>query len=146
MNNDLRTLQVLGIDYHTAALEVREAFSLDESASRSLLGQARSIPGLAEALILSTCNRTEFYLVAERGEQMATIADAWLNLLRTFRPQAPVHGRGLAFYHHADDSAVRHLLRVACGLESALLGDVNIHGQLKQAFNLARQCESVGPL
>lgn len=136
-------LAVLGVDFATAPLAVREGLSYDPPAARALLEGARTIPGLREAAIVSTCNRTEFYVVSTRGTSAAA---ALLQQVRRERPGAAPHGADCALVRLDGDDAAERLLRVACGLESAILGDTFIVRQLKTALGIASGAGTLGPV
>lgn len=128
----------LGINHHTAPLAVREqvAFQVDQL-RQALLGLTGSKP-VQEAAILSTCNRTELYCVAEDPEVAAT----WL---------AEYHrvDRGLIqpyLYRLPEADAIRHAFRVASGLDSMVIGEPQILGQMKDALRLAEEAGTLGPL
>ncbi len=131
------SLFVLGINHKTASVDVRErvAFSADqlELAYRSLSEQA----GAQEAVILSTCNRTEIYCF---GEQ--TQAEQLTQWLASFHDLAEPDVTQQSYLYQRDD-AVRHLIRVAAGLDSMVLGEPQILGQLKQAFTQAKRMGQV---
>ena len=130
-----------GVEFTTAPLAVREALRYDDAGSRALLDGVQAIDGVREAVVLSTCNRSEFYLVASpRG------AERWLERVRRARPKARIGHSACLFTRLTDLDAVRHLFRVACELESSLLGNVHIPGQLKQAIRLACDGHTVGPV
>jgi glutamyl-tRNA reductase len=99
--------------------------------------------GLWEAVIVSTCNRTEFYLVADPG---ADVASAWIAHVRRDRPGAPIGHQHCVLSRARGRDAIRHLFRVSCGLESSILGDVHIGGQLKSALALAGEAGTLGPM
>ncbi|KXU34235.1 glutamyl-tRNA reductase [Ventosimonas gracilis] len=133
-------LLALGINHQTAPLEIREraSFAPDQltTALQALCQQTQS----REAAILSTCNRSELYL--EQEHPAAERVLAWLarwHKLNLERLRA-------CTYVHAEDSAVRHMMRVAAGLDSMVLGEPQILGQMKTAFSVAREAGTVGPL
>jgi glutamyl-tRNA reductase len=133
-------LHVVGISFRSASEEVREGLAFSASQTAALLARARSaLPGV-ELLVLSTCNRTELYVGggADAVEQVHQV-------LRAERPSAP-RLDGCARYHLTGADAFRHLLRVACGLDSALLGDGQVAGQLRQALTLAERAGTLGGL
>ena len=133
-------LQLLGVSFQTAPLEVREALALDADAARAALWAARGALPDGEVLLLSTCNRTELYVL---GAPEAAL-DAWhRGVLRTSGADATCAALQAARYHRQGRAAARHLFRVATGLESALLGDNEIVGQLRTA---ARQSDELGLL
>jgi glutamyl-tRNA reductase len=129
-----KVFHLWGVNYRTAPVAVREAWHFTSPKAHALLRRtAGALPGL-EAVVLSTCNRTEFYLAAEAG----TLAVArWRALVREGRPQGPFLGGRGRRYERRGRAAVRHLFRVAAGLDSAILGDVQILSQVKTAWSLA---------
>jgi len=120
------TLWVLGLNHQTAPVELRERASFGGDALPQALASLRDTPQVAEAVLLSTCNRTELYAVAESGEALAQ----WL--------ESQAGQLGGYLYQHADADAVRHLFRVATGLDSMVLGEPQILGQVKDAWAIAR--------
>lgn len=135
--------QLLGIDFRTAPVAVRTSlsFSSTEAADLLRLGR-REIPGL-EALVLATCNRTEFHLTVPGSAP--DHVERWLDLVRRVRPDAPILRADCPRYRASGAEAVRHLVRVACGLDSQILGDGQILGQVKEAVRVARVAETWGP-
>ena len=133
-------LHLLGLNHKTAPVEVRERFAL--SAPRQIghaLSYVRGVAGIGEAAILSTCNRVEIY--------------AWGDASAGARLRASMHdyhefGRGASddiFYTRAGDEAAGHLFRVASGLDSLVLGEAEILGQVKIALENSRLNGSGGP-
>ncbi|HEY1990894.1 MAG TPA: glutamyl-tRNA reductase [Gammaproteobacteria bacterium] len=122
----------LGISHLTAPVAVRERMSFSPEQIPASLSAIRALPGVREAVILSTCNRTEIYadLDGDAGEALAQ----WLAVERS-ADDPEVQAR---FYRHAGDAALQHLFRVACGLDSQILGEPQILGQIKEAYELAR--------
>ncbi|MBB1059633.1 glutamyl-tRNA reductase [Marilutibacter spongiae] len=130
------SLFVLGINHQTAPVSLRERVAFAGDAVPRALMALKDLPGVHEAALLSTCNRTELYAVAD-GDGSA-LAD-WL---ATHPDDAgDLHGY---LYRHADADAVRHLFRVATGLDSLVLGEPQILGQVKEAWALARGNGSLG--
>ncbi len=130
-------LLALGINHQTAPVEIREKVTFTPPQVDEALRQARSLPGVDEAVIVSTCNRTELYCSV--SEDYPDSLPAWL---------ADFHGLTDAdltpyLYQHRDQEAVQHLFRVASGLDSMVLGEPQILGQLKSAFDTACSGESV---
>jgi glutamyl-tRNA reductase len=107
-----------------------------------LCQQARGTVPVHEAAIVSTCNRTEFYLVAEAPDA----ADRWLDVVRRERGGGLAHDATCRLMRRQGDVAAAHLFRVACGLESAMLGDAHILKQVKRGFAVAAECGVVGPV
>lgn len=122
----------LGISHLTAPVAVRERMSFTPEQIPASLRAILGLPGVREAIILSTCNRTEIYaeLEGDDGEALAR----WLATERS-ADDPEVHTR---FYRHQGDAAMQHLFRVACGLDSQILGEPQILGQIKDAYELAR--------
>ena len=111
-------------------MDVRERFAIPVSALPGALAQLRTMPGVTEGVIVSTCNRTEFYVT---GEFADTSASAFFgNFYRDFRA---VDERQL--FRLCASECVRHLFRVASGLESMVIGETEIFGQLKRAYQHA---------
>ena len=130
-------LVLFGVSFRTAPMAVREALSFDATEAGELLRQARTeLPGI-EALVLSTCNRTEFYLGADG-------VGPWHELLKRVRPTAPATPEDCHFYELRGADAFRHLARVASGLESAILGDTQILSQLRSAVSMAQEHGTLG--
>lgn len=125
------SLHVLGVSHRTADSQVRAEAALTPERTRSLLSAAASRTPDLEVMVLATCGRTEFYLSGDDA------VERWSRLLADACPAAP--GRSTGWYVLHGDDAVRHLLRVACGLDSALLGDSQITGQLRGAAGLAQE-------
>lgn len=136
-----KDLHLLGVSFRTAPASVREALSFSQTEAAALLqAQSTEWPSV-EALVLSTCNRSEFYLAASRE---SSVVEGWLAGMCRTRPQAPILRTDCFRYHLHGVEAVRHLFRVACGLDSAILGDVQILGQVKDAMSVAAEAHSLG--
>ena len=133
-------LLAYGVSFRTAAIDIREriAFPRHELAG-ALSGLQRDVDGLSEAAILSTCNRTEIYCaLADRNHD--PLAD-WVAGHRAIGA-GELAGTAYALW---DREAARHLMRVASGLDSQVLGEPQIMGQVKAAYDLARDTEMLGP-
>ena len=135
------TLYALGINHQTAPVALRERVAFGDSAIPAALAELRSLPGVREVALLSTCNRTELYAAAQDD---AVLAD-WL-AAHPGAEDAAADAQGLHayLYRHAGDEAARHLFRVACGLDSMVLGEPQILGQVKQAWAMARESGALG--
>ena len=132
------TLLALGINHRTATVAVREQVAFTPTQLESALAELRSLPHISEAAVLSTCNRTELYCVTDAaGEQI--VLD-WLGRFHNLR----VEELSRCAYHYHDNDAARHLMRVAVGLDSMVLGEPQILGQLKDAYQQARQAKGLG--
>jgi glutamyl-tRNA reductase len=127
---------VLGISHRSAPLEVREKLAFAPERQPEALAELAGQAGISEAVLVSTCNRTEVYCQAED----ASAARAWLC--------AAAERVGLQVdryvYCHSGESAVRHAFRVASGLDSMVLGEPQILGQVKQAVRVAEGAGTVG--
>jgi glutamyl-tRNA reductase len=122
----------LGINHLTAPLDLREKIAFAPEATPQALSDLARQPGVNEALILSTCNRTELYVEIEPGAE--TVPQRWL----LEHHQLSERRLDEFLYRHESDAAVRHLFRVATGLDSMVLGEPQILGQVKDAYHAAR--------
>ncbi|MSU69230.1 MAG: glutamyl-tRNA reductase [Opitutaceae bacterium] len=134
-------LFVLGVTHHDAPLAVREKLTLGADAARELQIELAGLPGLREFAMLSTCNRVEFYGVATDAVAIARVQAAFCQRQRFDAAEFEkirlrLHGR----------ETVRHLLEVAAGLDSQMLGETEIFGQVKEAYAAAQACGSTGPV
>ncbi|MCY4212186.1 MAG: glutamyl-tRNA reductase [Gammaproteobacteria bacterium] len=128
-----------GLNYRTAPIELRERVAFPEDTLGSaLLEVTQAVPSLTEAAIISTCNRTELYCAIE-PEREPVLAE-WLAAHRA----VPVGELQSAIYRYWDQDAANHLIRVAAGLDSQVLGEPQIMGQVKSAYELARNLGAVG--
>src|SRR5690606_14405800 len=134
------SLVAIGLNHQTAPVELRERVAFADDRLREALAQLRTLPGVHEVALLSTCNRTELYAVADDDGR------ALVNWLAT-HPEDPMGDAGSLeayLYRHADADAARHLFRVATGLDSMVLGEPQILGQVKQAWSMARGAGTLG--
>ncbi len=134
-------LFVAGLSHRNAPVELREQLAVDEDKLRELLRDVAATGVVREALILSTCNRVEVYAIADVPGEARTATFRQLCRHRGVEP-ASVE---TVLYTHADGEAVRHTFRVASSLDSMMIGEPQILGQVKDAFALAQSCETVGP-
>ncbi len=136
------TLILLGVNHTTAPLDIRERLAISPSrladATRALSLQ----PGVREALILSTCNRVELLTVQETSEDLLAGDPRMLSFLHDFLNIAPTAIRPHV-YEYREREAVRHLFRVACSLDSLVVGEAQILGQVKQSWNVAKEIGAV---
>ncbi len=136
-------LVLLGINHHTAPVEVRERLAIPAGrladATRSLI----AAPGVQEGLILSTCNRVELLTVQEKGASPGT--DAHADLLRFLNEYFAVPAAAIRphLYEFREREAVRHLFRVASSLDSMIVGEPQILGQVKEAYAIAKEVGAV---
>lgn len=130
-------LKILGLNHNTAPLEIRERIVFAGPDIPEALKTVRALDGVDEAVLLSTCNRTEFYLMADdTGRETVT---RWLTDSRRLED-----GFRESLFSLEDSDAIRHIFRVACGLDSMVLGEPQILGQLKDAWRDAQESGALG--
>ena len=130
----------LGLSHHTAPVEARGRLAFTDSEVPAALVRLRGLPGIREAAILSTCNRTEIVTVAEVQDE-ARLKDWWRREREVDLALVEQHS-----FVHRDHSAVLHALRVASGLDSLVVGEPQILGQMKQAYATALGEKTLGPV
>jgi glutamyl-tRNA reductase len=132
----------LGISHKTAPVEVRERVALAEHAAERLLHELAALEEVHEAVVISTCNRTEFYLVTPDPVQ------AEADLLARLAKRAEIRPTTLAgvVYTPRNCDAARQLYRVASGLESMIIGEAEVQGQVRRAYEAAAREGTSGPL
>ncbi|SEQ15759.1 glutamyl-tRNA reductase [Solimonas aquatica] len=133
-------LFTLGLSHHRAPVEARERLAFAEIELPEALHRLRALPGIDEAAIISTCNRTEIMAVTALEEE-ARLLEWWRR-----ERQAPDGYLEKFLYTHRDLGSVTHSLRVACGLDSMVLGEPQILGQMKQSFAVASEQHTLGPV
>lgn len=138
-------LLILGINHRTAPVALRERVAFPEGDQGRALASAHQLPGIQELGLLSTCNRTELYVahdtlnVAQDTFNVESLVGWWSEYLEV---DAGEFAESL--YCHRDEAAARHIMRVAAGLDSMVLGEPQILGQLKDAYALAREAGTSG--
>jgi glutamyl-tRNA reductase len=135
-------LLVLGASHKTAPLAVRERLALLDGQVEPFLHELLAEPGVTEAVALSTCNRTELYLVADDPVDAESGVLALLARRAGTRPTELVE----SIYVERNCDAARHLFRVVSGLESMIVGEAEIQGQVKRAYERALHARTTGPL
>lgn len=128
-------LTLVGASHRTAPIEVRERMAIGAEETTAVLARLRAASGAGEALVISTCNRTEFYLVDGPDDPAPAV---WGLLSERLGAPAAEHG-----YVRRDKDAVAHLFRVASGIDSMILGEAQIHGQVRRAWELGRPSAGV---
>jgi len=133
---------VVGLNYRTAPVEVRERFAFAEQELPKAIEMLKQTPSIMECVIVATCNRTELYAVVDRhvlcGHYIRHFMEQWFGMPRqTFTKY---------LYMYEDEAAIRHLFRVACGLDSMIIGETQILGQVRDAFLLAQRERATGTL
>ena len=132
----------IGVSHKTAPVEVRERVALTEAQAGEFVRDLRGAAEVQEAVAISTCNRTELYLVVGDPVEAESTALAMLSTRAGIRPTALAP----SIYSHRNCDAARHLYRVASGLESMIVGENEIQGQVKRAYEAALARETTGPL
>ncbi|MTT31729.1 glutamyl-tRNA reductase [Terrilactibacillus sp. BCM23-1] len=131
---------VIGVNHRTAPVEIREKIAFDEQTLPEAITQLRNMKSIFEDVIVSTCNRTEIYVVSDQLHTgihftKSFISD-WFNLDKEdFLPY---------LYIKENNDAIEHLFHVACGLDSMVLGETQILGQIRDSFLLAQDYETTG--
>src|SRR4051812_38856365 len=141
MNGTSPHLLVVGLSHRTAPVAIRERAALDEERERRLFGCLAQDPCVREVVALSTCNRTELYAHVRSPEEGQVSLSAALVRWTAIDPGELARSR----YVFADADAVVHLLRVAASLDSMVLGESEIQGQVRQALARAVELGSAGP-
>ncbi len=131
----------LGLNHRTTPLAYREVFSLEGDDARQAMIALAAKPAIDEAVVLSTCNRMEWYLAAADGAAAAKAVHAFLEN-RTGFPFEQLEGY---LYHFEGRQAVEHLMRVASGLDSMVLGEPQILGQVRSAYDMGLATQTIGP-
>jgi len=134
---------LVGLNHRTAPVEVREKVSFTAEQARRAAEQLRARGILQETLVLSTCNRSEVYGVPpESSHECAPGLSSFLSEFHAVRMEV----LGVSLYHHYDREAVQHLFRVAAGLDSMMLGEAEILGQVREAYRSAHEHGATGPV
>ena len=127
----------VGLSHHTANVETRERFAGDAETECVLRSS-----GCTEALLLPTCNRVEVYGVSERRVSTEEIARCLSRKIDKYVS----HDEAAAFYRYEDMKCVQHLFRVASGIDSMVVGETEVFGQVKKAYESARATGAAGPI
>jgi glutamyl-tRNA reductase len=133
-------LLAIGVSHNTAPVEVRERLSLPDARAAEFMHDLRSAADIGEAVAISTCNRTELYLVVDDP------VEAESTVLAMFARQAGIRPTSLPVYSHRNCDAARHLYRVTAGLDSMVIGEAEIQGQVKRSYEASLERETAGPL
>jgi len=133
-------LLTIGINHTTAPIQVRERVTISKQNLCLALKKLITVPQVDEAAIISTCNRTELYCEVTEVDEGKQAILGWLNSFHNLSSSDTEP----YLYDHFNDSVVRHIFRVACGLDSMVLGEPQILGQLKSAYQDATQAGTLG--
>lgn len=136
------SLVLVGLSHHHAPIEVRERLSVAERTLPQALASVAACPGVREIVLLSTCNRMEVYALSE-GQEASDTAALIRHHLSDFHA-VPETVFAPYLYHKEDQEVVAHLLRVTCGLESLVLGEAQILGQVRSALRGSQNAGTVG--
>jgi glutamyl-tRNA reductase len=131
-------LFTIGISHHTAPIEIREKVAIARSEYSSRARELCALPGVEEVVILGTCNRTEIYCLSTTDGKQSLVD--WIHRINDLSAgELDQH-----LYDHEGEAAARHLIRVASGLDSLVIGETQILGQLKEAWQQAHDAGSLG--
>ena len=130
---------LLGLSHKTAPIEVRERLALPEQAGGELAGELAQRRGISEAMVLSTCNRVEFLVRGDAGHDPSEEVHSFL----AETPRLKIEEASPFLYRYLDRDAIRHLFRVASSLDSMVVGEPQILGQVKDAYAAAKASGAV---
>ena len=134
---------LVGLNFRTAPVEVRERAAFSNEQALRASEELRSSGILEETLVLSTCNRSEVYGVNPSGtRESAAALSSYLSKFHELKPDV----LNPSLYHHYDHDVVRHLFRVSAGLDSMMLGEAEILGQVREAYLRAHDRRATGPV
>ncbi|HEY8397068.1 MAG TPA: glutamyl-tRNA reductase, partial [Flavihumibacter sp.] len=133
---DLQHFFVVGLSYKKSDSAVRSRFAISQDQYDTIIAEAKNL-GIAEVFVLSTCNRTELYAIAPE-------LDLLVDLICSATGQDAEEFKTYAYLYRAE-AAVEHLFHVAAGLDSQILGDYEIVGQIKLAIKYAKEKAAIGP-
>jgi len=137
---DLSHIVLIGMNHKTAPVEMREKLAFSPEETATALTTFRNSPGILEAMIISTCNRVEVILIVKNKSQAAEIVFSYLGETKSI---PPARLKTLA-YVFSGDRAVRHVFRVAASLDSMIIGEPQILGQVKDAFKASVNTKATG--
>jgi glutamyl-tRNA reductase len=141
MEQGCRSLITLGASHHTAPIEIRERFSIPPEKLEEVYRRLLAVPSVHEAAVLSTCNRMEIYAVTEARFDPAALAAPIGALQNIDAAELIRHG-----FERRDQMVVRHLFDVSAGLDSMVIGEAEILGQVKSAYQTACDHKAAGPM
>ncbi|GIQ70201.1 glutamyl-tRNA reductase [Xylanibacillus composti] len=132
----------VGLNYKTAPVAIRERFAIAEADMPEALKRLKATKSILECVIVATCNRTEIYAVVDRhhvcGYHIRSFMEQWFGV--------PIQDFHTHLYIHEDDKAIEHLFRVTSGLDSMIVGETQILGQVRDAFLTAQEQKATGTL
>ena len=133
---------LLGINHKTAPIELRECLAFSNEETLAALETFKASPVISEVMVISTCNRVEILLATGNQTKAAETAKTYLSASK----KLPVAKFEQALYTHCGDEAVRHIFKVAASLDSMMVGEPQILGQIKEAYNIAGLKKTSGVL
>jgi glutamyl-tRNA reductase len=138
----MTSIAVIGVSHITAPVDIRELFAFTDKEAVAVLGGLQDHSGIKEAVLISTCNRTELYLCPGSDPDILETGEAVLSE----KAGDLVGGAGQYIYRIQGLESVRHLFRVVSGLDSLILGEAEIQGQVRSAYELAGSIPTTPPL
>jgi glutamyl-tRNA reductase len=133
---------LLGVNHKTAPVALRECLAISKDETSAALKAFRNLASIREVMLFSTCNRVEVLMVAEDKAGAVDTVKSFLSQLK----QLPVSEFEKSLYIHEGDDAVRHVFRVAASLDSMVVGEPQILGQIKEAYQMATRTKTSGVL
>jgi len=131
---------VVGLNHKTAPIEIRECLAFPDERIEEALGQVKSLASVKENMILSTCNRVEIYAVARVPEKAVVDLKHFLSDYH----HLPLKEFERSLYAQSGEEAVKHVFRVASSLDSMVVGEPQISGQIKSAYEVSTQANTSG--
>ena len=139
MQSGLGSLFVLGTSHHATPLDIRERFSITSDQTIDLQAQIHAQDGVRECLVLNTCNRIEIYCLIKGTDSSEIVRNLFCKAQGISEVLFEQHA-----YSYTNLDALQHLLEVSSGLDSQMIGETEILGQLKQSFASARKDKCTG--
>jgi glutamyl-tRNA reductase len=138
---------LIGLNHKSAPIHIRETLAFSKEDTRLAINEFMQAPFILEMCIFSTCNRVELLIVSDLSEELVwhQVMDKWLKYLSNHREIDTKDLRPL-FYVHQNLNAVRHIFRVASSLDSMIIGEPQILGQIKESYRLSVKKKSAGVL
>ena len=134
----MNDIVLIGLNHNTAPVALRECIAFSEGDTQAALASLADMAVIDEAMLLSTCNRVEVLMVSRQPEEAVRQTKAFLSRFKAL----PVEQFDAALYVLQGEDAVRHVFRVAASLDSMILGEPQILGQIKSAYQTATQCKT----
>lgn len=138
----MHDIVLIGLNHNTAPVALRECMAIPEGDTRAALARLADLPVMDEAILLSTCNRVEVLLVSKTPDEAVQETKRFLSRFSDL----PLERFETSLYIHQGEAAVRHVFRVASSLDSMVLGEPQILGQIKSAYQAATQSKTSGVL